>query len=120
MPKEPRLRGQSKRRSGPHPLGQIPPALAVGIGRQIVHRLAVGQADITGDDFGTILAKSIGGTHRGKPLGIADVVWEDCAWSVKTVQSNSPFEAASIRVISGRNDVNYSFGIKDPYADIAA
>ena len=29
----------------------------MGIGRQIVHRLAVGHLDITGDDFGTIFAE---------------------------------------------------------------
>jgi len=120
MPNEPKLRGRSKRRSAPHQLGQLPPALAVEIGKNIVHRLTVGQADITGDDFGVIFAKSISGTHRGKPLGIADVVWENCAWSVKTVQDKNPFMQTSIRVISGRNNVNYSFGISDPYADIQA
>jgi hypothetical protein len=118
MPNEPKLRGQSKRRSAPHPLGQLPPALAVEIGKHIVHRLAVGQVDITGDDFGVILAKSISGTHRGKPLGIADVVWENCAWSVKTVKGEHPFTQNRIRVISGRNNVKYSFGITDPFADI--
>lgn len=119
MSKEPKLRGKSKRRSAPHPLGEIPAALAVEIGRHIVHRLAVGHADITGDDFGEIFARSIKGDHRGRPLGIADVVWKGCAWSVKTVQDSSPFTQTGIRVISGRNDVNYSFGIKDPYADIS-
>lgn len=119
MPNEPRLRGQQRRRNAPHQLGQLPPALAVGIGRQLVHRLAVGQADITGDDFGVIFAKTINGTHRGKPLGIADVEWENCAWSVKTVQASQPFTETSIRVISGRNNVGFSCGIKEPYADIA-
>ncbi len=120
MPKEPKLRGQKKRRSGPYPLGQFPPQLAVEIGKRIVHRLAVGATDITGDDFGEIFAQSIGGVHRGRPLGIADVVWDGCAWSVKTVQDKSPFIQTKIRAISGRNDVNYSCGIKDPYSDIAA
>jgi hypothetical protein len=58
--------------------------------------------------------------HRGKPLGIADVVWKGCAWSVKTIQDPSPFTQNRIRVISGRNDVNYSYDIKDSYADITA
>jgi hypothetical protein len=100
--------------------GELPPSLAVQIGKRIVHRLAVGQVDIEGNDFGAIFAQSIDGTHRGKPLGVADVWWESCAWSVKTVKSSKAFTVGKIRVISGRNNVNYSFGIKDPYADIAA
>lgn len=96
----------------------MPPSLAIAIGKQIVHRLAVGNANITGDDFGVIFAKAIGGTHRGKPLGIADVTRENCAWSIKTVQDKDPFHAEKIRVISGRNDINYSFGTKDPFADV--
>jgi len=120
MSKEPKLKGQSKRRSSPYPLGELPASLAVEIGKHIVHRLAVGQADITGDDFGTIFAKSINGNHRGKPLGIADVTWESCAWSIKTVQDKNPFTQTRVRVISGRNSPVYSSDIKDPFADIQA
>lgn len=116
---EPRLRGNAKQRSSPYPLGQIPHSVAVGIGRQIVHRLAVGNLDITGDDFGTIFAEAISGEHRAKPLGIADVVWEGCAWSVKTVKDKAPFTQRRIRAISGRNSVNYSQGITDPLADVS-
>jgi len=117
---EPTLRGQQRRRSAPYPLGQLPPSLSVEVGKLIVHRLTVGQADITGDDFGEIFARSIGGTHRGKPLGIADVVWENCAWSIKTVKSAFPFQQNKVRIISGRNNVKYSCKISDPHADIAA
>lgn len=123
MPNDPKvlkLKGQSKRRSAPYPLGEIPASLAVEIGKHIVHRLAVGQVDITGDDFGGIFAKAISGTHRGRPLGIADVVWENCAWSVKTVQDKSPFTQTSIRVISGRNSPVYSSGVENPFVDIQA
>lgn len=118
MSKEPKLKGHSQRRSSPYPLGELPSSLAIKIGEQIVHRLAVGHADITGDDFGGIFADAIGGTHRGKPLGIADVIWQNCAWLVKTVKDSNPFEQERIRVISGRNDINYSFKIKDPFADV--
>lgn len=120
MSDELKLKGSAKRRNSPYPLGQIPHSVAVAIGRQIVHRLAIGHADITGDDFGGMFAKAIGGTHRGKPLGIADVVWNGCAWTVKTVQDKNPFTQQRIRAISGRNSVNYSQGITDPLADIAA
>lgn len=121
MPQKPtKLKGSSRRRSGPHPLGELPPSLAVQIGKHIVHRLAVGHADITGDDFGGIFAQAIGGDHRQRPLGIADVTWDDCAWSVKTVQSKQPFTDKCLRVISGRNSPVYSSGITDPFTDIQA
>lgn len=120
MSKEPRLKGSSKRRSGPYSLGEFPPSLAVEIGRHIVHRLAVGHSDITGDDFGGIFAQAISGQHRGKPLGIADIEWNGCAWSAKTVQDQHPFSQRRIRVISGRNSPVYSGGIRDPFTDIQA
>jgi hypothetical protein len=120
MPNNPRLKGNAKRRSGPYPLAEFPPSLAVEIGKRIVHRLAVGHADITGDDFGGIFAGAIGGNHRGRPLGIADVTWNGCAWSVKTIQDKNPFTQTRVRVISGRNSPVYSSGINDPFADIQA
>ena len=91
MDKKIKLRGDSPRQSGPYSLGEIPRKVAVRIGRSIVHRIAVGHADITGDDFGGISADAISGRHRASPLGIADVEWDGCAWSVKTVKHGSPF-----------------------------
>jgi hypothetical protein len=98
-------------------LGQFPDAVLLEIGKQLVHRLAVGHADITGDDFGTIFAKAIGGEHRGKPLGIADVVLNGGAWSIKTVSGPHPFKHRQARLISGRNSPDYSLGIADPHAN---
>lgn len=117
MPDLPRLRGSARRREGPYPLGEIPDSVAIGIGRGIAHRLAVGHADITGDDFASIFAKAISGTHRGKPLGIADVEYENCSWTVKTVQDKNPLRQTKIRAISGRNSPTYSHGITDLKAD---
>ena len=112
------MRGNRKRRSGPYPLGEIPDNAVVEIGKHVVHRLAVGMGDITGDDFGTIFANSIGGKHRASPLGIADVECNGCAWSVKTVKASQPFNWRRVRLISGRNSPDYSLGIKNPHADI--
>jgi hypothetical protein len=120
MPDDLKLKGQAKRRNAPYPLGELPPSLAVSIGRDIVHRIAIGFANISGDDFGGIFASAIGGVHRAKPLGIADVIWESCAWSVKTVQASKPFTQKSVRLITGRNSPAYSSGIKDVLADVQA
>ena len=35
MPKEPKLKGKARRRSGPYPLGELPASLAVEIGKHI-------------------------------------------------------------------------------------
>ncbi len=115
-----RLRGSAQRRSGPYLLGQPPDAVLFAVARQLVHRLAVGHGDITGDDFGTIFANAIGGTHRARPLGVADVSWDGCAWSVKTVGATRPFNQTNLRLISGRNSPDYSLGISDLRADLNA
>jgi hypothetical protein len=113
----PRLRGSGLRRRGPYPLGQIPDKVLLEIGKQVVHRLAVGLGDITGDDFGTIFAEAIEGVHQSSPLGVADVAWDGCAWSVKTVKTPRPFSLKKVRLISGRNSPDYSVGISDPRAN---
>lgn len=79
--------------------------------------MAIGLGDITGDDFGTIFAKSIGGVHRPQPIGVADVEWNGCAWSVKTVKDKRPHGKRRVRLISGRNSPSYSSNITDPHAD---
>lgn len=111
-PKKPRLRGKAKARKMPYPLSEFSNDAIVCIGRSIVHRLAVGHSDITGDDFGGIFAEAISGVHREKPLGVTDVIWNECSWSVKTVKANKPFEQKNVRLITGRNSPDFSYGIE--------
>jgi hypothetical protein len=40
--KKPKLRGKAQARKGLYPLGEFPDDVVIGIARQIVHRLAVG------------------------------------------------------------------------------
>ena len=87
------------------------------LARQIVHRLAVGFGDLEGNDVATMFANAIGGDHRASPLGVADVEWNGCAWTIKTVQNPKPFAAEGVRLISGRCSPDYSLGITDPHAD---
>ena len=115
-----RLRGSQRAIHEAWPLGRFPRDVIIGIGKQLVHRLAIGLSDITGDDFGTIFAEAVGGMHRQSPLGIADVVRNGNAWSVKTVKAGDPFKQTSIRLISGRNSPDYSLGIENPHKDIPA
>lgn len=67
-----------------------------------------------------MFAEAIGGHHRSRPLGIADVEWNGCAWSVKTVKDKKPFTTERVRLISGRNSPDYSHGISDARADLQA
>ena len=41
------------------------------------------------------------------------------AWSVKTVKATNPFTQPRVRLISGRNSPDYSFGIANPRANPA-
>lgn len=117
---EPRLRGTSGSKSGPWPVGRLPQRVVKEVGRQIVFRLAIGRTDISGDEFGEIFANAIGGTDYSSPLGLADVGFNGTGWSVKTVKAKFPHKTKRVRLISGRNSPDYSFGISDPRADMQA
>ena len=53
------------------------------------------------------------------PIGIADVVYDKMAWSMKTVKNSNPHRVeATVRLISGRCSPDYSYGITDPHEDI--
>lgn len=118
--KKPRLRdGGSGKSRGPWAIGSIPESVLLAISRQLVHRLVVGYGDIAGDNFGTIFANAINGEHRQSSVGIIDVVWNGCAWSVKTVKEQDPIKMIGrrVRLISGRNSPDYSLDISNPRAD---
>ncbi len=86
--------------------------------KRIVHLKAVGHADMSGDQFSRIFADAIDGQSYGRPLGIADVSWNGCCWSVKTVYHRNPHQAERIRLISGRNSPTYSSGIDNPFENV--
>ena len=87
-------------------------------------------SDLTGDDFCDIFAESIGGVSHGRPVGVADVTWNGCCWSVKTIKNSSPHNlfvkqnkvliSKRIRLIIGRNSPSYSSKIKNPFKDLTA
>ncbi|MDR0426346.1 MAG: hypothetical protein LBH24_04150 [Clostridiales bacterium] len=101
-----------------YPLGQIPQEIIYGIGKWVTYYFAVGKPDINGEDWGDVFAKSIEGEHLGKPLGLADVVYEGMAWSAKSVKLEKPHIVTKARVISGRCSPDYSYGISNPHEDV--
>ena len=88
------------------------------IGSYFVYLLYIGRKDITGTDWGDAFSDAIGGKHLDSPIGIADVVLEKMAWSMKTVKNPTPFNCRNVRLISGRCSPDYSYGITDPHDDI--
>jgi hypothetical protein len=84
----------------------------------MTYNFTVGKSDIDGEDWGDIFAKAINGGHLNSPVGIADVLYEGMAWSVKSVKTEKPLITKKIRVISGRCSPDYSYGISDPHEDI--
>ena len=109
---------QGTKRHQRYPLNEFPEEVIQEICKRIVHLKAVGRSDMSGDEFSRIFADSISGESYGRPLGIADVAWNGCCWSVKTVQQKMPHEVESVRLISGRNSPIYSAGIFDHSLDL--
>ncbi len=101
-----------------YPLNEIPDDLIVRIGGYLVYLLYTGRKDLSGSDWGNAFADAIGGCHLDKPVGIADVVKDRMAWSLKTVKKNNPFTTKTIRLISGRCSPDFSYGISDPHEDV--
>lgn len=102
-----------------YPINEIPTSVIRLIGKRIIYMLCVGYKDLTGDDWGNVFSEAIGGEHLQSPIGIADVVYNKMAWSMKTVKSTNPHrDEAPIRLISGRCSPDYSYGITDPHEDI--
>ena len=103
----------------PYPINEIPESVIRFIGKKFVYMLCVGYKDLTGDDWGNVFAEAINGEHLQSPVGIADVVFDKMAWSMKTVKKDRPHSNNfSIRLISGRCSPDYSYGINDPHEDI--
>lgn len=117
--KHPRLRDSHKLITRePYPINEMPESLVTDIAGSIVYLQYVGRKDMTGDDFGDAFARAVNGVHLSSPVGIADVVLDKMAWSMKTVKSNAPFSMKRVRLISGRCSPDYSYGINNPHEDL--
>ena len=115
----PKLRDSKKLKTDEiYELGQLPESLVKKIGAHIVYMVCTGRKDLTGNDWGDIFSDVVKGRHLSSPIGIADVVCGNMAWSLKTVKAPKPFASKSVRLISGRCSPDYSFDIDNPHEDI--
>lgn len=87
----------------------------MSVASNLVYLTATGQTRFEGGAWGDIFAAAINAEHLNSPLGIVDVALGDTAWSAKTV--GQPISRDPVRLISGRNDVQYSFGNTAPLLD---
>jgi hypothetical protein len=108
--KHPKLRTVNKSISA-FPLNEFPKDFPFHIGKELIYLLASkGKPELEGSEWESIFASSIGADWKPSNVGLDDVVMGNTAWGAKTVKSNKPSKQKKVRLISGRNSPNYSFG----------
>ncbi|GMV87705.1 MAG: hypothetical protein AMXMBFR81_06360 [Chthonomonas sp.] len=75
-----------------------------------------GTDQFEGSDWERAFASAIGAAWKPSNVGLDDVVLGNCCWGAKTVKNDKPFTAKMVRLISGRNSLDFSYGISDPRA----
>ncbi|MDO8587245.1 MAG: hypothetical protein Q7T82_09415 [Armatimonadota bacterium] len=110
---EPRLRTVEKVRP-PFPLGQFPPGTVLNVAARIVYQLHTRcEARLEGSDWERIFAESVGANWTPSNIGLDDVRLDNCCWGAKTVKAGKPSLIGRIRLISGRNSLDYSYNQSD-------
>jgi hypothetical protein len=108
--KSPKLRTVNKSVSA-FPLNDFPKEFPFLLGKELIYLLASkGKPDLEGSEWESIFANCIGADWKPSNVGLDDVVMGNTAWGAKTVKATKPSTQKKVRLISGRNSPNYSFG----------
>jgi hypothetical protein len=108
--KSPKLRTVNKSVSA-FPLNEFPKDFPFLLGKELIYLLAAkGKPELEGSEWESIFATCIGADWKPSNVGLDDVIMGNTAWGVKTVKSTNPLTQKKVRLISGRNSPNYSFG----------
>lgn len=108
----PRIR-QGNQFPPPYPLNQFPDGFAQRVGRQVVYLVGTrASAKIGGEDWERIFSSAIDGSWQPSNVGLDDISLGDAAWGAKSVQNNRPHDVNRVRLVSGRNSPEYSFGYR--------
>jgi hypothetical protein len=67
---------------------------------------------LEGSEWERIFAKAIDAEWKPSNVGLDDIIKGAFAWGAKTVKSNVPHQATSVRLIPGRNNPEYSVLIR--------
>lgn len=108
--KSPKLRTVNKSVSA-FPLNEFPKEFPFLLGKELIYLLASkGKPELEGSEWESIFANCIGADWKPSNVGLDDVVMGNTAWGAKTVKATNPSKQKRVRLISGRNSPNYSFG----------
>jgi hypothetical protein len=108
--KFPKLRTVNKSVSA-FPLNEFPKDFPFALGKELIYLLASkGKPELEGSDWESIFATCIGADWKPSNVGLDDVVLGNIAWGAKSVKASKPSAQKKVRLISGRNSPNYSFG----------
>lgn len=66
--------------------------------------------NLEGPEWESIFADAIKAKWKPSNVGLDDVQLGASAWGIKSLKSRNPFEVPKVRLISGRNNPEYSFG----------
>lgn len=95
----------------PFALNKFPTDFSLKVGEQLVYILATrGSTDIEGKEWEQIFANSIGAVWKPSNVGLDDIVLGNTAWGAKSVKEKKPSRKKTVRLISGRNDLQFSYG----------
>lgn len=99
----------------PYPLGEFPEGFAHIVAGELSAYMALGRTEIEGKDWEQIFAKAIKAQWKPSVMGLDDILVPElsAAWGAKTIKNAKPFSANSIRLISGRNSLDYSYNISN-------
>lgn len=81
------------------------------MGKQTIYTLSTkARPSLEGPEWEQIFANAIGGEWKPSTVGLDDIVKGNCAWGAKSLKSGRPFTVRAVRLISGRNNPEYSYG----------
>ncbi len=94
----------------PYTLNDFPKTFTEKLGLELVFMLATSRHPaLEGSEWERIFAKAIDAEWKPSNVGLDDVVKGSFAWGAKTVKAANPHLTTSVRLISGRNNPEYSF-----------
>ena len=98
----------------PYPLNKFPEELVVSVAKDLILARYIQGTDVfEGSSWEHSFARAIGATWKPSNVGLDDIVLGNCCWGAKTVKSARPKTQPSVRLISGRNSLDYSYETSD-------
>lgn len=99
-------------------LNMFPSDFGLKLGKELIYVLATREnPDVSGDDWEQMFARCIGVEWKKSNVGLEDVVQGKTAWSAKTIKNSKPFTHSHVRLITGRNSVDYSYDVRNVHEE---